>query len=300
MIKSTSSETPPLNEFDFSALAGPEFKEDSVREEIISPILSALGYASTGEYKTVRSRALQHPYVSIGSIKRKITIVPDYLLEVRSKPQWILDAKAPWENLDDFNHISQAYSYAIHRDVRVNWYALCNGHELRIFHVADMDSTPRFIYEINKIQKWWPDFFRNFSPPLIFSKTRGEYKKDLGVHLLKLKVPKEKRLVFVGVPVAIVSRVYDDLYAISAAVGSEADEYVATFDFNGTQLEQLLSILPEPFNDLIRQTVKHGPGATAHFSTDVHPAVVIEAVQGGNMEENEKEHYIPLRVAAFR
>ncbi len=40
-----------LKDFDFSLFDLPEFKEDSVREEIIVPILKELGYSASGQYK---------------------------------------------------------------------------------------------------------------------------------------------------------------------------------------------------------------------------------------------------------
>ena len=88
-----------LKDFDFSLLDDPEFKEDSVREEIISPILKKLGYNSSKFPKITRSKSLSHPYVFIGSKKYDIKIIPDYLLTVDENNRWILDAKSPKENI---------------------------------------------------------------------------------------------------------------------------------------------------------------------------------------------------------
>lgn len=52
---------PLLADFNFSELESPDFKEDSVREELIKPILNALGYRSSGANKIIRSKALKHP-----------------------------------------------------------------------------------------------------------------------------------------------------------------------------------------------------------------------------------------------
>ncbi|MGI8641002.1 MAG: hypothetical protein ACR2MG_13795 [Pyrinomonadaceae bacterium] len=38
--------------FDFTLLDSPDFKEDSVREELILPMLKTLGYSATGENKS--------------------------------------------------------------------------------------------------------------------------------------------------------------------------------------------------------------------------------------------------------
>ena len=63
-------------ELDLVALDDPEFQEDSVREEIIAPILKLLGYSVTGENKIVRSRKLIHPFVNIGSKKIRLISFP--------------------------------------------------------------------------------------------------------------------------------------------------------------------------------------------------------------------------------
>jgi len=94
--------------FDFSVLGSSDFKEDSVREEVILPILHALGYSPAGLNQIIRSRTLLHPFVNIGSQKRKIYLIPDYLLAVENKPAWILDAKAPGENISAGENVEQA------------------------------------------------------------------------------------------------------------------------------------------------------------------------------------------------
>ena len=71
-----------FGDIDFKAIAeDANFKEDSVREVIILPILKQLGY---GEENIVRSKTLIHPFLKIGSNKkREIKLIPDYLLKVR-------------------------------------------------------------------------------------------------------------------------------------------------------------------------------------------------------------------------
>jgi len=81
-----------LSDFDFSLLDSPSFKEDSVREELILPILKTLGYASSGKGKIHRSKTVSHPFVKVGTKKRQLTNFPDYLLEAEGKYVWVLDA----------------------------------------------------------------------------------------------------------------------------------------------------------------------------------------------------------------
>jgi hypothetical protein len=49
-----------FHNFDFAQLDSPDFKEDSVREVLILPLLYALGYESS---QIVQSKALQHPFL---------------------------------------------------------------------------------------------------------------------------------------------------------------------------------------------------------------------------------------------
>lgn len=56
-----------FDEFDFKLLDDPDFKEDSVREELILPIIKKLGYSASGDSRIIRSKSLVHPYVAIGS-----------------------------------------------------------------------------------------------------------------------------------------------------------------------------------------------------------------------------------------
>jgi hypothetical protein len=124
-----------FDEFEFEALEDEEFKEDSAREVLVAPIVERLGYSLTGDNRVVRSRCLLHPYVAIGSKQRKISIIPDYLFLSEGKPFWALDAKAPTDEILKSTHVEQAYSYAIHPDVRAELFALCNGHNFALFSV---------------------------------------------------------------------------------------------------------------------------------------------------------------------
>ncbi len=144
----------PTN-FDFSLLENPEFKEDSVREEIIHPILNELGYTASGQNRIVRSKAVPHPFVKIGSKNHGITIIPDYLLQVQNRNAWVLDAKSPNEVVFSGKNVEQAYSYAIHPDIRVKLYALCNGKEFVVFSVEEFEPVLRF--PVRAINSSWAD-----------------------------------------------------------------------------------------------------------------------------------------------
>ena len=122
-------QTSVLDGFDHSSLDDPEFKEDSVREEIIAPLLKALGYSASSPHKIIRSRRLVHPFVSIGSATKKISIVPDYLLEANGKLAWTLDAKAPNEEILNTKHVEQAYFARSSFDMNLECYRRARSRE---------------------------------------------------------------------------------------------------------------------------------------------------------------------------
>lgn len=135
-----------FSDFDFTLLDSPDFKEDSVREELILPMLRKLGYASHGENKIIRSKKVKHPFVSVGSKELPLTNFPDYLLEINKKYAWVLDAKSPNEDIKTGKNVEQTYFYAIHPEIRVDFYALCNGREFipLIFTV----KNEAFLFEV--------------------------------------------------------------------------------------------------------------------------------------------------------
>lgn len=288
----------PLADFNFNVLDDPEFKEDAVREEIIVPIIKALGYDVTGKHRIVRSRALEHPFVAIGSIKKRINIIPDYILYADERIGWILDAKAPTEAVDDPEHVAQAYSYAIHRDVHAVWFALCNGREFALYNVADMSRVARLRFNIAEIGSYWPKMKRMLLPPAVAS-FGIPYKKDLGIHLLKLGFPPNLELTFFQAPVANLGRIHDDLYSIQVSFNSEGTSYLGCFDFKGRLLLKLLSGFPAHDVVGISNQVRRWPSLISIESTN-HPTVTIIARRGNDILENDKEHYIPFEVIDFR
>ena len=143
-----------FGQLDFKRIAtDPDFKEDSVREVIILPIIKELGYT---QENIVRSKTLQHPFLKIGSKKRPINIVPDYALKVENNFAWVLDAKSPNQKIINDDNVEQVYSYATHPEIRSNYFTLCNGIEFSVFRTADTDK-PILFFEVENIENHWQD-----------------------------------------------------------------------------------------------------------------------------------------------
>jgi Type I restriction enzyme R protein N terminus (HSDR_N) len=152
----------PLDGFDFSLLNSKAFKEDSVREEIILPILQALGYSASPPNKIIRSKGLEHPFLTVGSSKRPITLIPDYLLTVDNNFTFTLDAKAPGEEIKVGHNVEQVYSYAVHPEIRVEMFALCNGKEFILFEVHQKE--PVIYFQVSELMEC-PTNRWTFKPP---------------------------------------------------------------------------------------------------------------------------------------
>ena len=151
-----------LEDFDFQLLDSSDFKEDAVREEIISPILKELGYSAGGLNRIVRSRSLSHPFIKIGSRERPVTIIPDYLMLAANKPAWVLDAKSPKQTITSGPHVEQTYFYAIHPEIRSRYFALCNGREFAVFEKDRMGLALHF--HVSEIGQYWEAFYAMLGP----------------------------------------------------------------------------------------------------------------------------------------
>ncbi len=148
-----------FQKFDFQQLNSPDFKEDAVREVLILPIIQRLGYA---QKQIVRSKSLAHPFIKIGSKKRPILLVPDYLLQIEENYAWVLDAKAPNENITDGGNVEQVFSYATHPEIRTKYFALCNGREFALFRTDE--QKPFLYFLLQDIENYWEQLERYLSP----------------------------------------------------------------------------------------------------------------------------------------
>lgn len=110
----------------------------------------------------MRSKALQHPFLKIGSKKRPVTLIPDYLLKVEDSYAWVLDAKAPKENIKVGGNIEQVYSYSIHPEIRTKFFALCNGLAFSLFRQDAQE--PILYFELADIADYWETLAGYLSP----------------------------------------------------------------------------------------------------------------------------------------
>lgn len=281
-----------LREFDFSKLEDPKFNDDSVRDEIVSSILEALGYSESPPYRMIRDRQLLEPYTSIGGISKPIRVVPDYVLEVHGKLAWALDAKSPQEDPLDFEHLEQAYSYAINGEIHVPLFALCNGHRFVLYHVNE--PQPLLNFDLRRLTTHWSDLMRYVKPEAaLLYDVRA--KRDFGLHLKRLGCSDSCHVVLPDVPISFIGRMTDNRFMIGSDIKiSNGDTYEATFDFDADILNQMKRLLPDRAFELLSEPGKNGI-EPVYFPDEPH-YVSVDCTVGDKMENNEDETFLPVRI----
>jgi len=95
-------------------------------------------------------------------------VFPDYLLSVDGNYGWLSDAKRPEEEITTGENPEQAYRYAIHPEIRVKYYALCNGKEFSIF--ANDSDKPLLYFQLSELKQHWHTV-KSLVSPLVFEAT---------------------------------------------------------------------------------------------------------------------------------
>ncbi|MDR1126625.1 MAG: type I restriction enzyme HsdR N-terminal domain-containing protein [Treponema sp.] len=137
-----------------------DFKEAAVRAVIIDPILRELGFTYEN---IVREKSLQSPFLRTGSKKRRVNLIPNYVLKVENSYAWVLDAKAPGQRIINDDNVEQAYIYATHPEIRSKYFALCNGVEFACWRTTETE-TPLLYFHIKDIDDHWQALQRILSP----------------------------------------------------------------------------------------------------------------------------------------
>jgi len=286
-----------LDNFDFDILNDPDFKEDSVREEIIAPILKELGYKASGENRIIRSKKLTHPFVYIGSTKKQVYIIPDYLLEIQGKYSLILDAKAPNEDILRGKNLEQAYCYSIHPEIRVKYYCLCNGRELTVFDVSKVE--PILYIKTTEIKDRWKEVYNTLSPLALTKPHLLGFYPDFGLSLLKSGWSEISEFHFVGAWANLVARLEDKKYTFFSNLKfGESDSYAASFDFSDDLYENFLEAVADDQKEEIRRNLSRQPYSIG-FTKQTTFEIIIHAKFGTEVITNEDESYLPFEVLKF-
>ncbi|MCY9847851.1 type I restriction enzyme HsdR N-terminal domain-containing protein [Pectobacterium jejuense] len=282
-----------FDDFDFDLLNSNEFKEDSVREELILPIIKALGYKASGDNRVIRSKTLSHPFVSIGSQSRKISIVPDYVFLSNDRPYWILDAKAPNEKINKSMHVEQAYSYAIHPEIRAEMYALCNGNEFVLYSIRELN--PILSFSLKDIENHWDKFFRILNPDVKANPALLNYAPDFGIHIRKMGLVKGGLFSAPAINTKFISRLSERSYTCTSTIPGDIDMAIS-LDFNKKTFKELLKILPLEQASKIRQALSQQPFYINFSENDPDVKFGMTSNISNEIHHNAEESYIPFIV----
>lgn len=129
----------------FLPLKFEKLNESDIREEVIAPLLRALGYRSGTENNIIREQSLRYPRTFLGRKKPERDPLlrgrADYILEVNRRLRWIIEAKAPDASVT-VDDVEQAWTYASHPEVRALYFVVCNGISLVVYRTHDGPNCP--------------------------------------------------------------------------------------------------------------------------------------------------------------
>jgi hypothetical protein len=278
--------------FDVSLFNDPEFKEDAVREVIVAPMLSRLGYHPIGKNRVVRSKKLVQPFIYIGTRKYPVTIIPDYTLLEENQPILILDAKSPIESVTSRANVQQAYSYAIHPEIRCKHFALCNGRRLALFSVDASEPLLNLTFE--EFEPRWSDIEKHMGPKFLLQPELRKFKPDFGFRISQMGLSKDTELIMLATRLGMFVRITDTLYSATAncLFGEGEEEHCVSYDFAPELLPPMLAGLPKELAEAFQEAISRAPFQAC---ADLVIEVDLRAHLGDPIKV-EHETFIPLVV----
>jgi len=126
--------------------------ENDVREEFLIPLFRAAGYEAFGPYLIVRGCNLSASAAI--SLHRRRYIYPDFVLQSKNFPIWIVDAKSPRTNLHKRENYRQMIAYS--EALKTRNVVLSNALETCLFCCSQGSLVPLHHYELaNMTESLW-------------------------------------------------------------------------------------------------------------------------------------------------
>ena len=215
----------------------------------------------------------------IGSKKSPIHIIPDYLLYSDGRPGLVLDAKRPGEKLVKSVHAEQAYSYAMHPEVRVRFYALCSGSQLAAYDIYGI--APIFTIDFADIDRKWDRIASVLSPNNVSFAAQRHFQPDFGTAVVKMGSPSGFQWLFQFVKFDQFMCVDRGLYTMSVTLAIGDVDHLVSFDADAETFCELMQLTDGENRNHIVKTLAPGQMVDAlrpvYLSLDT---VVGEPVQG--------------------
>jgi hypothetical protein len=118
--------------------------ETDVREIVVRPLIERLGYRHGTEATIHTEKILRYDRAFLGRKNPKkdppLTGRADYVCEVISYGRWIVEVKAPSEELSQ-DVVEQAHTYASHPEIAASFFMVTNGRRFRLFETAKLQQA---------------------------------------------------------------------------------------------------------------------------------------------------------------
>lgn len=135
--------------------------ETDVREIIVRPFLSRLGYAH-GTQANIRTEVtLKYDKAFLGR-KNAAKDPPlagraDYICDAISYGRWTVEVKAPQHEITQ-DDVEQAHTYTAHPEIAASYFMLTNGREFRLYAASRLDA-PLLAWRHDEIDQHLPALF---------------------------------------------------------------------------------------------------------------------------------------------
>ena len=186
------------------------------------------------------------------------------------------------------NHLQQAYSYAVHPEIRCGEFGLCNGRELAIF---DTNHTEPLLHlKFEEFESRWPEIEKHLGAKYLAEPFLRLFKPDFGHALKRLGTGQDTELVMLGTRLNLFGRVNDQLLTASANCDFGGEWHCVSFDFPVSILESVVSGLPHPLKKRFCDALNRAPYQAA-------AGLVIEldlSAKLGDETQGQSETFIPL------
>lgn len=194
-------------------------------------------------------------------------------------------------------NVEQAYSYAINRQVQTQRFVLCNGKEISIFDVNKIEPILYF-HLSNATQNDWEQVFELLSPMAFINPNIFNYKLDYGIWCIRNGLNREVLQNFYNCYITDVAKLDDNMFTFMAVLKRE-EELLASFDFDNSFFEDFIKQVPDKLKDKVRTSITKSPFRYVTNCIEESFPLNFSAYLTEEIQSNENEEYIPLKVKEF-
>jgi hypothetical protein len=213
-------------------------------------------------------------------------------ISINNKIYCIVEAKSPNIDIADTKYLEQAYSYAIHPDVRAKYYVLCNGRKITVFDINKIESIYSSSLEKLKLKKEWDALYNLISVQAFTKPKTLNFKPDYGLAMKKNGINKNISISFYKIPIFHISRINDLTFTFMNEIEKEHITYAISFDIPAEIFLKIINSLHKEIAIKIMNKLTKQP-----YSTDIEPPIYISCeARLGDLETNGNEEYVPLQI----